>query len=122
MLKNKKTVVIGASPNEDRYSYKATIRLQQNGHSVIPIGIKKGQINNLEIITNKPHIEDIDTITLYIGPQNQTEWQDYIFSLNPKRVIFNPGTENRSLEKELQSKGIEAVEACTLVLLAINRY
>ena len=122
MLKNKKTVVIGASPNEDRYSYKATISLQQNGHSVIPIGIKKGQINNLEIITNKPHIEDIDTITLYIGPQNQAEWQDYIFSLNPKRVIFNPGTENRSLEKELQSKGIEAIEACTLVLLAINRY
>lgn len=122
MLKNKKTVVIGASPNNDRYSFKATVSLQQNGHPVIPIGIRKGNINNLEIITEKPLLNQVDTVTLYVGPQNQAEWQDYIFALKPKRVIFNPGTENIEFERELEEKGIEAIEACTLVLLAIDKY
>ena len=122
MLKNKKTVVIGASPNNDRYSFKATVSLQQNGYPVIPVGIKKGNINNLEIITEKPLLHEIDTVTLYVGPQNQTEWKEYIFDLNPKRVIFNPGTENTLFERELEEKGIEAIEACTLVLLAIDKY
>ena len=122
MLKNKPTVVIGASPNADRYSYKATDSLQKHQHTVYPIGIKKGTINDLEIITDKPILENIDTVTLYVGPDNQPEWMDYIFSLNPKRIIFNPGTENTEFEKLATSKGIEATEACTLVLLSINQY
>lgn len=122
MSKNKPTVVIGASPNSDRYSYKATISLQQHQQPVFPIGIRNGQINGLDIITNKPTLENIDTVTLYVGPDNQDSWIDYIFSLNPKRIIFNPGTENPEFEALAESKGIEALEACTLVLLSINQY
>jgi predicted CoA-binding protein len=122
MSKNKPTVVIGASPNSDRYSYKATISLQQHQQPVFPIGIRNGQINGLDIITNKPALENIDTVTLYVGPDNQDPWIDYIFSLNPKRIIFNPGTENPEFEALAESKGIEALEACTLVLLSINQY
>jgi predicted CoA-binding protein len=122
MLKNKTTVVIGASPNADRYSNKATLSLQKHGHTVYPVGIKTGTINGLDIIKDKPPIENVDTVTLYVGPDNQPEWIDYILSLNPKRIIFNPGTENPEFETLAESKGIEAMEACTLVLLSINRY
>ena len=122
MWKNKPTVVIGASPNTDRYSYKATISLQSHKHTVYPIGIKKGNINGLEIINDKPLIENIDTITLYIGPDNQPEWYDYMLSLKPKRIIFNPGTENTELIKLANDNGIETEIACTLVLLSINQY
>jgi predicted CoA-binding protein len=122
MLKNKPTVVIGASPNTDRYSYKATISLQNHNHTVYPIGIRNGKINDLDIITNKPTLENIDTVTLYVGPDNQPAWFDYIFSLNPKRIIFNPGTENPEFEALAISKGIEVLDACTLVLLSINQY
>jgi predicted CoA-binding protein len=119
---NKKTVVIGASDNPERYSYKATIALQKHNHEVIPIGIRKGIINGLEIIMDKPVISDIDTVTLYVGPQNQDAWKEYILSLKPKRVIFNPGTENSEFEKQLLEHSIEPVEACTLVMLSIGNY
>lgn len=122
MSKNKPTVVIGASPNPDRYSYKATISLQQHQQPVFPIGIRNGQINGLDIITDKPNLENIDTVTLYVGPDNQAAWIDYIFSLKPKRIIFNPGTENTEFEALAEGKGIEVLEACTLVLLSINQY
>jgi len=122
MWKNKPTVVIGASPNTDRYSYKATISLQQHNHTVYPIGIRNGKINDLDIITTKPVIENIDTVTLYVGTDNQPAWFDYIFSLNPKRIIFNPGTESPEFEALAISKGIEVLDACTLVLLSINQY
>ena len=122
MWKNKPTVVIGASPNTDRYSYKATISLQQHNHTVYPIGIRNGKINDLDIITNKPSLENIDTVTLYVGPDNQPAWFEYIFSLNPKRIIFNPGTENAEFEALAISKGIKVLDACTLVLLSINQY
>lgn len=122
MLKNKATVVIGASPNADRYSYKATISLQNHQQPVFPIGIRSGQINGLNIITDKPVLENIDTVTLYVGPDNQAQWIDYIFSLNPKRIIFNPGTENPEFETLAKNKGIEVLKACTLVLLSINQY
>lgn len=122
MLKNKPTVVIGASPNSDRYSNKATLSLQKHGHTVFPIGIRSGKINGLDIITNKPSIENVDTVTLYVGLDNQPAWIDYIMSLKPRRIIFNPGTENPEFEALAESKGIEATEACTLVLLSINQY
>jgi uncharacterized protein len=122
MLNNKTTVVIGASPNTDRYSYKATISLQKHGHTVFPIGIRNGKINDLNIINDKPQIENVDTVTLYVGLENQSAWIDYIMSLNPKRIIFNPGTENPEFEALVESQGIEATEACTLVLLSINQY
>lgn len=119
---NKRTVVIGASPKKDRYSYKATDSLQRHGHTVYPVGIHTGKINDLDILTDKPSIEDVDTVTMYVGPQNQPVWYDYILSLKPKRLIFNPGTENTELEKLAKDNGIETMDACTLVLLSINRY
>ena len=91
---NKKTVVIGASTNPDRYGYMATIALQKNNHEVVPVGIKEGEINGLKILQGKPDVKNVDSVTLYIGPQHQEEWYNYIIGLNPKRVIFNPGTEN----------------------------
>lgn len=122
MSNNKPTVVIGASPNTDRYSYKATISLQKNGHTVFPVGLRNGNINGLNILTDKPVLENIDTVTLYVGPDNQPFWYDYIFSLKPKRIIFNPGTENPEFEKMATDRGIRTEEACTLVLLSIKQY
>lgn len=121
-MKNKPTVVIGASPNPDRYSYKATLSLLNAKHKVYPIGIRNAKINQLDIITSKPVLTDIDTVTLYVGKDNQSAWFDYIISLKPKRVIFNPGTENDVFEKVLSEHGIETIEACTLVMLATNQY
>jgi uncharacterized protein len=122
MSKNKPTVVIGASPHHERYSYIATLSLQKHGHDVYPVGIHEGKIGSIDIITSKHFIANIDTVTLYIGPDKQAAWADYIYSLNPKRVIFNPGTENPEFEEHLRNNGIEAIEACTLVLLSIQHF
>jgi len=119
---SKKTVVIGASDNPERYSYKATIALQKHNHDVIPVGIKEGAINGLKIKTSKPIVNDVDTVTVYVGPQNQKYWEEYILTLNPKRVIFNPGAENPEFENILSKKGIEPIEACTLVMLSVGNY
>ena len=118
----KKTIVIGASDNPDRYAYKATIALQNKGHEVIPVGLKDGVINGIKILSNRPVVEDVNTVTLYVGPRNQPNWYDYIISQKPKRVVFNPGTENPEFEKMLQEKNIETIEACTLVMLSIGNY
>ena len=118
----KSTVVIGASNNPERYAYKASIALQKHNHTVFPVGIREGKINNLDIITNKDKIDNVDTITMYVGAANQPAWYDYIFSLEPKRIIFNPGAENPELENIASAKGIECIEACTLVMLSIGNY
>lgn len=119
---NKATAIIGASPNPERYAYIATQRLVQHGHTVYPIGLRSGKIGEQTILTDKPHLRDIDTVTLYVGPQHQDAWRDYIYSLHPKRIIFNPGTENEEFEEEASKKGIECMQACTLVLLSIGKY
>lgn len=119
----KRTLVLGASPNPDRYSYKATIALNNNNHPVFPVGLRKGVIDVIEILTDTPAIENIDTLTLYVGPKNQPVYYDYILNqINPKRIIFNPGTENPELEKLARINNIETEEACTLVLLSIKNY
>jgi predicted CoA-binding protein len=118
----KKTVVLGASSNPDRYSYEATVRLRAANHEAIPIGIRAGKIDGIDIITDRPLIEAVDTVTLYIGPQNQDEWESYILALKPRRVIFNPGTVNTELIDTLTKAGIETEVACTLVLLSLNAY
>ncbi|MES2646712.1 MAG: CoA-binding protein [Bacteroidota bacterium] len=118
----KKTVVLGASENRARYSNLATNNLVAKGHEVIAVGRKTGQINGVNIETAKIPVKDVDTITLYLNPTNQKEYYDYILSLQPKRVIFNPGTENDELEELLKQKGIKAQEACTLVLLSTGQY
>jgi uncharacterized protein len=122
MSESKKTVIIGASDNSNRYSYIAANRLVAHGHEVVPIGIKKGRVAGLDIITDHPALEQVDTITMYINPQRQPAYYDYILSLHPKRVIFNPGTENDELEEMLQQQGIQTMEACTLVMLSTGQF
>ena len=118
----KKTIVLGATPNPDRYAYRATVRLKEKGHEVIPLGNKKGEISGIKIENSTPQYEGVDTITLYLNPDNQKSYYDYIFSLKPKRIIFNPGTENFELIRMAKEKGIETEIACTLVMLSINDY
>ena len=118
----KKTVVLGASPNPSRYAYRAVQRLSEKGHEAIPIGIKKGEIEGIEIINDRPELEEVDTVSLYLRPDVQAEYYDYIFSLNPKRIIFNPGTENPDLVIKAANKGIKPELACTLVMLSTDQY
>lgn len=120
----KKTVVFGATDNPSRFAYRAANMLAEYRHEIVPVGIKKGNVagENIVDLREKPAIPDVDTITLYVGPQNQTEWYDYIISLKPKRIIFNPGTENFKLEEMAQKAGIETIEDCTLVMLRTGRY
>lgn len=118
----KKTLVLGASINPSRYSNLAINSLVKNNHPVVAVGLKEGTVSGVEILKGQPHIENIDTITLYLNTKNQEQYYDYIFSLNPKRVIFNPGTENFEFYTVLQKNGIEVEVACTLVMLGTNQY
>jgi predicted CoA-binding protein len=117
----KPTLVLGATPNPDRYAYKATKMLKAHGHPVVLYGIKQGEIDGIPIHQTAPQVE-VDTVTLYVGPQNQLPYYDYIVGLHPKRVIFNPGTENTVFENLLKEHNIEPVIACTLVMLTTGQY
>jgi predicted CoA-binding protein len=121
---SKKTVIVGATPNPSRYAFLAADRLRQYGHEFVPLGIRKGMMGGKDIldIREKPMIDDVDTLTLYIGPQRQADWIDYLLSLKPKRIIFNPGTENVEFERKAEDQGIETVEGCTLVMLRSSQY
>jgi predicted CoA-binding protein len=121
---NKKVVVVGASPNPNRYSFMAAELLDSMDYDFVPIGIKKGRVSGKPIldIRTLPEIEDVDTITLYIRAEWQEEWEQYFFSLKPKRIIFNPGAENPVFEKRAREFGIETVEACTLVMLRTGQF
>ena len=119
-----KTVVIGASPNVNRYSNRAVNSLIDYGFEVIPLGIRRGGIAGIDIINlrERPHLENVHTITLYINPGNQVEWYQYIQNLNPERIIFNPGTENPEFENRLNHLGIDTIKGCTLVMLNSGIY
>ncbi|MCE2495642.1 MAG: CoA-binding protein [Flavobacteriales bacterium] len=117
-----KTLVLGASPNPERYSYRATTLLQRNEIPVVPLGIRDGVIGGQSIELGKPQVDDVETITLYVGPARQPEYYDYLLDLNPKRIIFNPGTENPELIHLAAGRGIETEVACTLVLLSTGQY
>ncbi|MEQ8623980.1 MAG: CoA-binding protein [Vicingaceae bacterium] len=121
-MNSKKTVVIGATTNPSRYAYIAANRLVEHGHDIVPIGIKKGKVAGKNILNDKPSIEGVDTVTLYVGPTNQEEYYDYVVKLKPNRVVFNPGTENQEFEKLLENENIEVIQACTLVMLSANTY
>jgi predicted CoA-binding protein len=118
----KPTLVLGASPKADRYSFLATEKLHRYGHPVFPLGIKSGKINDLDIITDRSLIPEVHTITLYLNPTNQLPWYDYIIAKQSKRVIFNPGTWNPELVSLLEKSGVEIVDGCTLVMLSSNQY
>jgi predicted CoA-binding protein len=119
----KKTLIAGASPNTERYAFKAACMLQQYGHDFIPVGIKKGEVLGKPILNEWPeNIEDLDTVTLYIGQEHQKPIYEKILLLKPRRIIFNPGTENPELAEMAEKAGIRAENACTLVLLSTGQY
>jgi predicted CoA-binding protein len=119
---NKKTLVLGATPDSSRYAYLAANRLVGHGHTIVNVGIKTGEVAGVPIEKPEKLHDDIDTITLYVGPQNQPALYNYILDTHPKRIIFNPGTENPELEEMANQRGIATEEACTLVLLSIGQY
>lgn len=118
----KKTLIIGATNNPGRYANLAAHSLVKHGHEIINVGIKTGEVAG--VIIEKPEVihPDVDTITLYIGPHRQEEYFDYILKTKPRRIIFNPGTENMELEELARENDIETLEACTLVLLSTGQY
>lgn len=118
----KRTLIIGASSNPERYAYKAAERLLNHGHEIELLGLRPEVVFGKTIDTERKNYKDIDTVTLYVGPQNQPTYYDYIISLNPVRVIFNPGTENPEFQSLLKKNGIAFEEACTLVLLGTQQY
>ena len=118
----KTTLVLGASVNTERYSNKAIQRLRVNNYKVFAIGAKNGTVLDVNIEKEKVLFEDVNTVTLYLNPTRQKEYYNYVLELKPRRVIFNPGTENLEFEKVLKESGIETEIACTLVLLSINQY
>jgi len=117
-----KTLVYGASTNPQRYSYTAIHRLRHYGHEVVAIGIREGAVNDIKLLTGHPELKDIHTITLYLGSSRQSDHIDYLLSLSPQRIIFNPGTENHHFAQQATANNIEVLEACTLVLLSTGQY
>lgn len=120
-MKNK-TLIIGASVNTERYSYKAAEKLLANKHEIYMIGNRPGILFNRKIIKEQLPFTDVDTVTMYVSAKNQTGYYDYIIRLQPRRVLFNPGTENPEFAQRLKENGIFSEEACTLVLLATKVY
>jgi len=121
-MKNKKTLVLGASTKPDRYAFKAITMLVDKGHSVVAIGQNVGEVAGISIKTKNIPLKNIDTVTLYLNPIRQRDYYNYILETKPKRVVFNPGTENPEFYQLLKSNNIEVEVACTLVLLATSQY
>ncbi len=117
-----KTVVLGATPNPSRYAYIAANRLVNNGHEIVNVGIKEGEVAGAKILSGEPALEGVDTVTLYVGPARQPPYYEWLFNLQPRRIIFNPGTENPELMRLARERGIEVVAGCTLVMLASGQY
>jgi predicted CoA-binding protein len=118
----KKTLVLGASPNPLRFSNKMVIALVRHNFEVVALGLREGEISGTKILTGKPDLKDIHTVALYLGPKAQLSVYNYILSLNPKRIIFNPGTRNQEFMKLAMDQGIEVVYACSLVMLSSAKY
>lgn len=121
-MKNEKVAILGASPKQERYSYKALVSLKNHGHEVFPISPRYKEIEGNEVYSSLSELKNIDTLTIYVNPSLSSDLKDEIIKLNPKRVIFNPGSENIELQKQLRDLGIEVLEACTLVLLSTDQF
>jgi uncharacterized protein len=121
-VSKKKTLVMGASNNPERYSYLAINRLRHFGHPVVAIGRKAAIVGDVTIDIDQEPYQNIDTVTLYLAAQHQQEYYDYLLKLQPKRIVFNPGAENKELALLAKNNGIQAIEACTLVLLATDQF
>jgi uncharacterized protein len=118
----KKTLVLGASENPQRYSNLAIHKLRAYGHEVAAVGKREGQVEDVKIHKGEIPVPDLDTVTLYLNPANQKPYYDYIIGLKPRRIIFNPGTENSELKLLAKHQGIDTLEACTLVMLSTGQY
>lgn len=118
----KKTLILGASTNSARYSYLVANKLVRKGYPIVNVGRKSGDVAGVAIEPAEIIHTDIDTVTIYVGPKNQAPYYEYILETNPQRVIFNPGAENSELGERLKERGIEVVEACTLVMLNTGQY
>ena len=116
------TMVLGASPHPLRYSNKAVRKLTAHGHAVVAVGNRLNTIGDIQIVTGMPELKNVHTVTLYLNADRQQAYEDYLLSLRPQRIIFNPGAENPRLAARAREAGIEAIEACTLVLLSIGEY
>ena len=121
-IKDIKTLVLGVSLKENRYSNKAVNMLRENDVPTVAFGLKKGKVADVTLDTELMPYKDIHTVSIYIGPQNQQEYYDYVIGLNPKRVIFNPGTENEEFFQLLDENNIPYQLACTLVLLRTGQF
>lgn len=119
---SKKTLILGATPDESRYANLAANRLVRNGHDIVNVGLREGTVAGVPIEKPATIYNDIDTVTLYVGPAHQKSLYDYILATKPKRIIFNPGTENAELKRMANEKGIETEYACTLVMLSVGQY
>lgn len=119
---SKKTLVLGASTRPSRYSNIAINRLRSHDVPVVAVGLREGTVADVDILTGRPHVDDVHTVTLYLNPQRQAEWIDYIIGLRPERIIYNPGTENPELMRHAREAGIHNEVACTLVMLASSVY
>lgn len=117
-----KTLVFGASTNPSRYSYLAIERLKAYNHEIVAIGGREADVLDTQIQIGHPQLDGIHTITMYMGEARQADHVDYLLSLKPKRIIFNPGAENRAFFNKAKSEGIEVLEACTLVMLNTGQY
>ena len=116
------TLILGATTNPDRYAYLAAERLVHKGYDIVPVGIKSGEVQGQPILNGLPDVPEVDTVTLYIGPRHQPAYYDWLLRLAPRRIIFNPGTENAELMRLAREAGIEVQAACTLVMLASASY
>ncbi|CAH0999996.1 hypothetical protein LEM8419_01207 [Neolewinella maritima] len=116
------TLILGATTNPTRYASLAAERLVSRGHRIIPVGIKQGKVQGAEILNGLPDVPEVDTVTLYVGPVHQPQYYDWLLRVAPRRIIFNPGTENAELMKLARENDIEVVAGCTLVMLAGGTY
>lgn len=121
---NKKTLIAGATTDPSRYAFTAATFLNRMKFPFVPIGIKKGNVLGEDILPlrEKPEIDDIHTITMYMNQDHQREWEDYFLSLKPQRIIFNPGAQNPSFFKKAEALGIDCLNACTLVMISTGQY
>lgn len=117
-----KTLILGATPNPERFAYLAANKLVKHGYPIVNVGIKTGELAGEQILSGTPDLEDIDTVTLYVGAKRQPPYYDWLLGLKPRRIIFNPGTENPELANLARQQGIETLPACTLVMLGTGQY
>ena len=122
MREDKKTMVLGVSPDPGKRAHQVCKKLLEKGHTIIPLGIRPGKVNDISILTEKTQPEEVHTIVIYLRASRQKDWISFILASNPKRIIFNPGAENPELDKIAKEKEIEVLNECTLLMLSSNRY